>query len=117
MIEPTPVVISLIGLTGTILVGFWASHGNKKTEKRISEVPSTLVQEFARMNPGVDTVEKVIELLYTEIERLKDDGIKKDERIDKLVKEKGELLDELQSLKRKLDYLEARIKKSISKDA
>jgi len=123
MIEATAVTVSLIGASGTVIVGLLAYRGNKKTEKRIDQVPTSLVQEFAKLNPGVDTVEKVIELLYTEIERLKADNLRKEERIDNLVAEKAKLLDEVHLLKdslsehkRKLEYLEARIKKSIGND-
>lgn len=123
VIDPTPLLVSFIAASGTVIVGFLAYKGNKKTEKKIEDIPTTLVQDFARLNPGVDTVEKVIELLYTEIERLKEDNRAKDERIDNLLSERGDLLEELQHLKsslaehkRKLEYLEVRIKKSITED-
>lgn len=120
MVEITPIAVSLIAAIGTITVGYFTYHSGRKTTRRVSDMPKQLVSEFAKLNPGVDTVEKVIDLLYAEIERLKRATEEKDRRIDILIRDKEELLNEIGELKDsvrqhrvRLEVLEERIKSSI----
>lgn len=119
-LDYTPVAVAFLSLIGSIATGYLAYKSGQRTKKKVEAIPVDLVKEFSRLNPGVDTVEKVIELLYAEIGRLNKNNDILEVRINKLVSEKQELLDEITNLKgslsdhkRKLDYLEARIKKSL----
>lgn len=119
-LDYTPVAVAFLSLIGSIATGYLAYKSGQRTKKKVESIPVDLVKEFSRLNPGVDTVEKVIELLYAEIGRLNKNNASLELRINKLVSEKQELLDEITNLKgslsdhkRKLDYLEARIKKSL----
>ena len=119
-LDITPIAVALISLSGSIITGFWAYRSGRRTKQKVEGLPADLVKEFTRLNPGVDTVEKVIELLYAEIGRLNKNNDALEVKINRLISEKQSLLDEISKLKgslddhkRKLDYLEARIKKSI----
>lgn len=116
----TPIAVAIISASGAVLAAYYAYNSGKKTKNRIDTLPNDLVDGFAKLQPGVDTVEKVVELLYTEIGRLTDENTKLRARIDKLVEEKQALLDEIRKMKstleeqrKKLTTLENRIKRSI----
>lgn len=116
----TPVAVAFVSAVGAVSAAYVAYRGGQKTKKKIEDLPNSLVQEFAHLNPGVDTVEKVIELLYAEIGRLNANNQALEQKVVNLVNEKQELLDEITTLKnsltdhqRQLDFLEARIKQSI----
>lgn len=118
--DPTPIAVAVISATGAVIAAYYAYNSGKKTSQKIKTLPNDLVAEFGKLNPGVDTVEKVIELLYTEIGRLNGENELLRGKVDKLIAEKSDLLDEIRKMqtalddqKRKLGYLEARIKKSI----
>jgi chromosome segregation ATPase len=118
--DPTPIVVATISGIAAVTAAFIAYNSGKKTSSKIKSLPSDLVSEFSKMNPGVDTVEKVIELLYKEIQRLTEQNTKLEAKITKLIQEKQELLDEIRAMKialdeqkRKLDILATRIKNSI----
>lgn len=119
-LDITPVAVAFLSLIGSIATGYLAYKSGQRTKRKVETIPADLVKEFSRLNPGVDTVEKVIELLYAEIGRLNTNNETLTKRVDRLITEKQELLDEITSLKGsladhklKLDYLEERIKKSI----
>lgn len=119
-LDPTPVIVAVISAFGAVSAAYYSYTKGRKTDNKIKSLPNDLVSEFSKLNPGVDTVEKVIELLYAEIGRLNEDNKTLREKVEKLVAEKQDLLDEIQKMKvaldeqkRKLGYLEARIKKSI----
>lgn len=119
-VELTPVIVAFLSLLGSVLTGYLAYKSGQRTKKKVESIPADLVKEFSRLNPGVDTVEKVIELLYAEIGRLNKNNGELEAKVDKLISEKQGLLDEIRTLKgsledhrRKLEYLDARIKKSI----
>lgn len=119
-LDPTPVVVAAISATGAVLAAYYAYQSSRKTKRKIEAMPNDLVKEFSRLNPGVDTVEKVIELLYTDIARLNKENGELRTKVDTLITEKQDLLDEIRKMqvalddqKRKLGYLEARIKNSI----
>jgi chromosome segregation ATPase len=119
-LDITPVVVALISAGGAVLAAIYSFRNGKKTNRKIETLPNDLVAGFTKLNPGVDTVEKVVDLLYAEINRLTDDNTKLRKRIDILVAEKQELLDEIRKMQQTLDHqkrqlrmLEARIKKSI----
>jgi predicted RNase H-like nuclease (RuvC/YqgF family) len=129
--DPTPIIVATVSAAGAVGAAYYAFRSGQKTTKKIETMPTDLVKEFGRLNPGVDTVEKVIELLYAEITRLSEEKEKSEkayaekikqlnEKVDKLLSEKQELLDEISKMKtaldqqrRKLTYLETRIKKSL----
>lgn len=115
-----PVIVAMVSASGGVVAAFIAYRGGQRTKKKVEDLPQNLVKEFAKLNPGVDTVEKVIELLYTEIGRLNANNKALEEKVQMLIAEKTDLLNEITTLKvslddhqRKLNYLEARIKKSI----
>lgn len=122
-VDFTPIAVAIISTSGAIGASYYAYHASQKTKKKVEALPTDLVKEFSRLNPGVDTVEKVIELLYGEIGRLTENNKILEDKVRILVAEKQTLLDEISSLRdslddhqRKLNYLEARIKQSISTD-
>lgn len=119
-LDPTPVAVALISASGACIAAYYAYLSGRKTKRRIETMPNDLVKEFSRLNPGVDTVEKVIELLYTDIARLNKENETLRTKVDTLITEKQDLLDEIRKMqvslddqKRKLGFLEARIKNSI----
>lgn len=116
----TPVAVAFVSAVGAVCAAYIAYKGGQKNKQKIDNLPNSLVQEFAHLNPGVDTVEKVIELLYAEIGRLNANNQALEQKVTSLVNEKQELLDEITTLKnslsdhqRQLDFLEAKIKHSI----
>lgn len=118
--DPTPIAVVTISGAFSLAAAYLAYRTGRKTKKKIEQLPADLVKDFARFQPGVDTVEKVVELLYTEINRLNGENSKLREQIEKLVAEKQGLLDEIRKMqialeeqKAKLGQLESRIKNSI----
>lgn len=122
MFDPTPIVVAMISASGAVLAAYYAYRSGRKTKEKIETMPTDLVKEFSRLTPGVDTVEKVVELLYTEINRLTVENNDLRSKVDALIAEKQGLLEEISKMKialdeqkRKLGVLELRIKGSISK--
>lgn len=131
--DPTPVVVATISAAGGIIASLYAYQASRKTKARVDSLPSDLVKGFTKLQPGVDTVEKVVELLYGEIERLNRLGQTREAayekkvadlqlKVDTLISEKQDLLDEIGKMKRtiddqktRLEKMETRIKNSIDK--
>ena len=118
--DPTPIVVATISAGGAVLAAYYAYRTGRKTEHKIKSLPNDLVAEFGKLNPGVDTVEKVIELLYTDIARLNKENDALRGKVDALIAEKQVLLDEIHKMQVDLDdqraklvTLENRIKNSI----
>ncbi len=118
--DPTPIVVAIISAGGGVIAAIYAYRTGRKTEHKIKTLPNDLVSEFGKLNPGVDTVEKVIELLYTDIARLNKENESLRGKVDALIAEKQVLLDEIRKMqidlddqKVKLSSLEARIQSSI----
>lgn len=118
--DPTPIIVAVISASGAVLAAYYAYRSGRKTKQKIETMPTDLVKEFSRLTPGVDTVEKVVELLYTEINRLTVENGDLRSKVDKLIAEKQGLLEEISKMKvaldeqkRKLGILEARIKGTI----
>jgi len=116
----TPITVATISALGAFGAAYYAYRNGRRTDYKIKKLPNDLVAEFGRLNPGVDTVEKVIELLYTDIARLNKENGELRTKVDDLIKDKQNLLEEIRKMKialddqkRKLGYLETRIKNSI----
>ncbi len=119
----SPFTLAIVATGGMLTASYLTYRGSQKyTKKKVENLPQSLVKEFAKLNPGVDTVEKVIELLYAEISRQNTKITQLEGRIEELVNEKQGLLNEISALKSdldaykiKLEYMEARITESIKK--
>lgn len=104
-IEWTPVLVAVISLCGGVIVALITLRASRKTAAKVDDV----VEKTANMTT-LDEFDRVVKLLYQEIDRLNsdNDSLRKDLQLER--SEKLELLKEIGQLRGKLDDIERRIR-------
>lgn len=101
----TPIIVAFISLFGGVIVAVITTRSARKANAKVDEV----VKKTANMTT-IEEFDRVVKLLYQEIDRLnKDNGeLRKDLQLER--EEKLELLKEIGQLRGKLDDIERRIR-------